>query len=262
MTLATLQQDFMAHVLDEERLLPHDWNPRMGEGLAIYRNAYRARLIDALRESFPKTVLWVGDEAFEQAAAHHLIEHPPRGWTLDLVGDGFVGTLEGLFANDPDVADLAWLEWAMHLTFTAPDCDPLDVAGFAEVTHDFGEDEWAGMRLTFVPSFHHRKVSSDCTALWWALDRGEPFATAPQAASPMHCLVWRDGLIPVFTPVTAQEGDSLKRVEHGASFGEICAMLAEDLPADQAAADAGAMLGRWIGHGIVGQVSTGLPPVT
>ncbi|WP_273773331.1 DNA-binding domain-containing protein, partial [Brucella intermedia] len=62
MSLAALQQEFMGQVLGEERPLPPHWDARMAEGLAIYRNAYRSRLIDALRDTFPKTVQWVGDE--------------------------------------------------------------------------------------------------------------------------------------------------------------------------------------------------------
>ncbi|QUT07599.1 putative DNA-binding domain-containing protein [Sphingobium phenoxybenzoativorans] len=259
MSLAALQQEFMGHVLDEERPLPRHWDARMGEGLAIYRNAYRTRLIDALRETSPKTALWVGDEAFAQAAAHRLILHPPQGWTLDLIGEGFVETLEELFAADPDVADLAWLEWAMHLAFTAPDCPPMDAAGFAEATSDFGEEDWATMRLAFMPSLHVRAVSRDCGALWRALEREEPPANAPLPESPMHCIVWREGLEPVFAQVPARDGNHLAAMRAGSSFGEICAALAEELPADQAAAEAGAMLGDWIGRGIVQGVSSGLP---
>lgn len=255
MSLAALQHEFMGHVLEEERPLPPHWDARMAEGLAIYRNAYRARLIDALRETFPKTAQWAGDEAFAQAAAHHLILHPPRGWTLDLIGEGFVGTLEDLFASDPDVADLAWLEWAMHLAFTASDCTPVDAARFAEATRGFGEEDWAQMRLVFVPSLQGRAVSSDCVALWQALGREEPPALVFTPEVSMHCIVWREEMEPVFTLATAPEGACLARMRAGASFGELCVGLAETMPPDQAAGEAGAMLGRWIARGFVLGVS-------
>jgi len=255
MSLAALQQEFMGQVLGEERPLPPHWDARMAEGLAIYRNAYRSRLIDALRDTFPKTVQWVGDETFAQAAAHHLILHPPSGWTLDLIGAGFVGTLEELFAGDPDVADLAWLEWAMHLAFTASDCTPMDAARLAEATQGFGEADWADMRLSFAPSLYTRPVSSDCGALWRALGGEEPPASAPALETPMHCIVWREDLAPVFALVAAQAGDCLGRMRGGASFGALCAGLAESMPPDQAAGEAGAMLGGWLARGIVLGVS-------
>lgn len=259
MRLAALQQEFMAQVMDEDRPLPGGWDHRMGEGLAIYRNAYRARLVDALRETFPKTAQWVGDEAFAQAAGHYLILHPPTSWTLDMAGEAFVETLADLFASDPDVADLAWLEWAMHLAFTAPDHTPMDAAGFTTATSAFGEDDWANMRLRFVPSLRIRALRSDCAALWQALDQEEPPATAAEPASPMHCIVWRDGLDPVFTLVPARNGHCLMHMRADSSFGDMCAALAEAMPADQAAAEAGTMLGGWIGRGIVLDVSSSLP---
>lgn len=43
-----------------------------------------------------------------------------------------------LFTNDPDAAELAWLEWAMHLSLTALDTESLDAAGFGEVTTGIG----------------------------------------------------------------------------------------------------------------------------
>ena len=54
MNLAEIQQEFMAHILGEDRRLPPHWNVRMGDGLEIYRNAYRTRLVDAMRETFPR----------------------------------------------------------------------------------------------------------------------------------------------------------------------------------------------------------------
>lgn len=257
MTLAALQQEFMAHVLEEDRPLPSRWDARMGDGLAIYRNAYRNRLMDALRETFPKTALWAGDEAFAQAAAHHLIAHPPCGWTLDLAGEGFVETLERLFANDPDVADLAWLEWTMHLAFTAPDCPALDAVGFGQATQGFRGGDWTELRLVFVPSLYQRGVSRDCTAIWRALERQEPPSSAPLFALPMHCIVRREDLSPVFWIVPAREGRALAGMLGGGSFGQLCAALAEELPGDEAAAEAGAMLGRWIPQGIVRAVLSG-----
>jgi hypothetical protein len=247
----------MGHVLEEDRPLPDGWDARVAAGLAVYRNAYRARLIDALAETFPRTQQWLGKEIFDAAAAHHLIVHPPTSWTLDMAGDGFVETLAELFVSDPEVPDLAWLEWAMHLAFTAGDCEPLDAASFAASTVGFDEDDWADMRLTFVPSAHVREVRSDCAALWQALRRDEAPAAAPMLDNPLHCLVWREGLAPVFTLVPEIEGTTIASMRDGASFGDICASLAGSKPADEAAHAAGAMLGQWLARGLVAEVIPG-----
>lgn len=261
MNLAALQQEFMRHVLAEDRPLPGGWDARMGAGLAIYRSAYRARLVDALAETFPRTRQWLGEALFDTAAAHHLILHPPASWTLDMAGDRFAETLVELFANDTEVPDLAWLEWAMHLAFASCDCEPLDPAGFAAATAAFGEEDWDAMRIGFVPALYIRKVRSDCAALWQALGqalgRGEAPAAAPMLGEASYCLVWREGLAPVFALAPLQEGDILVSMCGGASFGEVCARLNGAMPPEEAATTAGGMLGQWLARGLI----AGLTPV-
>jgi len=251
MSLAAQQRHFMAQVLEEGHPLPPGWSERMGQGLNIYRNAYRSRHIEALRETFPKTAQWSGEESFVQAAAHHLITRPPCGWTLDLVGEGFVATLEGLFARDPDVADLAWLEWAMHLAYTARDDAGMDVAAFAEATASFGEDDWQGLRLAFSPSLHLRVTGTDCAALWQALARDDSPQVMPVLDAPHCCLVWREGFDPVFRMTPHGEGLCLAMMREGGTFGEVCELLARNRPPEDAANSAGAMLGQWLAAGLI-----------
>lgn len=255
MTLAMLQQQFLAAVVAEDQPLPDGWDGRMAAGIAIYRHAYRARLVEALTETFPRTAQWVGEASFAQAVAHHVILHPPCDWTLDMAGRGFDATLADLFANDPEVADLAWLEWAMHRAYTAADRAPLDADGFAAATRGFGEEDWASMRLDFVPSLHRRAVLSDCGALWQAMARGETLATVAAGVDGTQCIVWRDGLTPAFLLVPVEEGCCLSEMMCGQSFGEICAVLGKKAAPEEASAAAGAMLGRWLSLGLVSGVS-------
>ncbi len=66
------QDEFFACLLDDGAPLPPGWDARSAAGMAVYRNAYRTRLIDVLRNTFERTARLVGDDAFSQAAAHHL----------------------------------------------------------------------------------------------------------------------------------------------------------------------------------------------
>lgn len=253
MMLAALQRAFMSHVLAEDRPLPSAWDGRMRAGLDVYRHAYRTRLVDALRETFELTAKWAGEEPFRAAAAHYLISEPPTGWTLDRLGDGFVARLEMLFTGDPDVADLAWLEWAMHCAFTAPDRQPLDPVGFARATTGFAEDDWPAMTLGFVPSLQLREVATDCASLWRLLKQAGSASSQP-LPEPAACLVWREGFSPVFRLTGHVEGGCLEKMLEGARFEEICSDLAEAVGDETAATDAGAMLRRWIEFGLIASV--------
>lgn len=255
--LAARQQEFMAHVLDDERALPGGWTARHAAGMDIYRNAYRARLVDALRDTYERTATYVGEDTFRQAAAHHVITHPPHSWTLDAAGDGFPDTLAELFAEDPEVAELGWLEWAMHEAFVAADAKVLDPASFGDATSLFQEEDWAAMRLTFLPDTVQRPVQHDTGKLWRAIHDEDGGAVEYRLDEALALVVWRENLKPVFMQVDAAEGRAMGMMLSGASYGDMCAELVDMLGEEQAAAKAGAMLGRWLHNGLIADVSKG-----
>lgn len=251
MSLAAKQQAFMAAILDDEAPLPGGWSARHGAGLAIYRNNYRSALVEALAATYERTLKWVGEESFRRAAAHHLILHPPGGWTIDDAGAGFERTLAELFAKDPEVAELAALEWAMHRAFVAADAAPLAAADFAAQTAEFGEEEWGALGFAFVPGTAVLAVGHDIGALWSALG-AEPFAAPDLALAEAHRLiVWREGLRPVFRLADMAEGEALAAAQGGSNFGDLCAGLVERLGPDEGVARAGALLGRWLQDGLI-----------
>lgn len=252
MSLLASQQAFMAQILDDEVPAPTAWTRRHAAGMQIYRNAYRARLVDALRDTFERTARWVGEDAFRQAAAHHLITSPPNSWTLDDAGQGFAETLAGLFPGDPEVAELAWLEWSMHSAFVAADAIVLDAAAFGEATASFGEADWAGFGLGFLPGMAQREMRHDILEMWQeTAGEGTVERAAQPLAEPKHCVVWREGFKPVFMLLDDCEGASLAAMRGGASYGECCELLVERIGDERALARAGEMLARWIGEGLI-----------
>jgi hypothetical protein len=251
MSLAARQKAFMAAILDDEASLPEGWGARHAAALEVYRNNYRASLVEALAVTFERTQAWVGEESFRRAAAHHVIAHPPGSWTIDAVGEGFDATLAELFANDLEVAELAALEWAMHRAFVAGDAAPLAVADFAARTAGFSEDDWAGLGFAFTPGAALLSVAHDVGALWNAL-KDEEF-TAPEIglAAPHALLVWREGLRPVFRLMEEADGAALALALGGGNFGDICAALVERLGPEEGVARAGALLGQWLQDGLL-----------
>ncbi|MXO97220.1 hypothetical protein GRI34_12405 [Erythrobacter aquimaris] len=250
-TLAERQAEIMASLLDEDRPLPANLGRRHEAGLQIYRNNYRTALVEALRSTFERTERLVGEASFARAAAHHLITTPPSSWTLDLAGCGFADTCADLFPHDREVAELAWLEWAMHLSFVARDSSPTNLAGFAQATAEFGPADWEGLVLRFAPGIDLRTVHHDLKALWSSLNEGEGEADIVPLDTPATVIVWREAERPVFLAVTQAEGDALASMIAGASYGQACAAMAEALGQEQAVETAGAMLGRWLGEGLV-----------
>jgi len=220
MTLAVLQRAFLAEIAADDAL------PPSSTGMAIYRNAYRGRLSDALASGFERTQRWVGEQAFEQAAAHYILSHPPRRWTLDLFGEAFPDILAGLFAGDPEVAELAWLEWHLQQAFAARDAPVLTAQDLAQAS--FGEGDWARLCFSPAPGFAAREVRSDVTALWPLLKDEAAPAHVAALPKPGWLVVWRHDLSPHYRLFEPGEGAALVALANDATFGDVAASIGAD----------------------------------
>lgn len=235
MTLLAAQRAFVAEIAAD------DDAPPSSLGMAIYRNAYRGRLADALAVSFERTRRWVGEEMFELAATHYILTHPPQSWTLDAYGTDFPGTLAELFAEDAEVPELAWLEWHMQQAFAAADRDTLTGEALAAAQPD-----WEQLRLAPAAGLVWRDVNHDLAALWHGLtDRSALAVTEPAVL-----LVWRKDLSPHFRLLGTDEFAALKPLLDGASFGEAASQLGEtDLPRF------GKWFAQWLNEGLFSAVA-------
>jgi hypothetical protein len=250
MSLLALQRAMRDEILatDDQAVSPP-------AGLEIYRNAYRNRLLEALRTSFEKTCQYVGGEAFDTAACHHIILGPPTSWTLDDYGADFDLTLAELFAEDPEVAELAWLEWHMQRAFGSVDADPLDAAKL--MAGDLGMADWDRASFALVPSFAMRTIRTDCAALWQTLADGEELPTEREHPTIGQLIVWRNGMVPHFRVADPVEGEALSLITTGHEFGSLCASFAQELGPDAALTQAGGLLVRWLQDGLIASVSVG-----
>jgi Putative DNA-binding domain len=242
MSLLELQRTMREHILADD-----DAASQPSPGMAVYRSAYRNRLLDALTTRYERTQKWVGEESFTAAACHHVILTPPSSWTLDHYGADFPVTLEALFAEDPEVAELAWLEWHMQQAFAAPDCAVLDAAALAELA----AGDWDSAMFALVPGFAARELRTQIVALWQALGEHDEPSAPPALDEPAGLIVWRKGLAPHYRQVDLQELGALRAIADGRTFGSICDEMAETSGPEAAVARLGAMLGQWLSDGLL-----------
>jgi Putative DNA-binding domain len=254
--LAERQEAFLASILDENAPVPVGWGNSQAAGMAVYRGNYRSALMGALAEIFERTALCVGPQAFAQASINHAIAYPPTGWTIDEAGEGFDETCAKLFPDRPEVAELAWLEWTMLDLATAPNVTPLTAEDFAAASANFGDEDWGALRLQLQPRAKARLVGHDLETLWRAIGAGdEPPNTSLE--NPVACIVSRDSERPTFTLLEADHVPAFEAMQGGASYGELIAVLLGDNEAPSpedihsAAMRAGAMLGAWLGEGLI-----------
>lgn len=256
--LARLQSDFQSYVLGTDAdLVPaivsavREQNGfAASERLAIYHNAYRSRLRQALAECYDKTWSYIGDAMFAELATAYIDAHPSRHPNLRWFGDRFAAFAAQRHPDYPFIAELATLEWSLGLAFDAADTAPLTMAGLAQVA----PDRWDALRFALHPSARLFDVEWNTVAMWqaFAADTAPP---DPQALEQPVCwLVWRLADQPHFRSLSALEAVALRRIAAGDDFGAVCATCASAGAGEDATAQMAGFLQTWLSQGVLAAI--------
>lgn len=200
------------------------------ERVGIYTRMFIDRQVDALRETFPKTVAAVGDPAFYELASQYLRAHPSTHPDLGQVGHSFAA-----FLQRADLADLARLEWARAEVFEAAPAQSLTAADFAALARD--PVEFAHRRVHAIPAVRLLDLDYDIDPLW----DGGAKAAMPQRS---HVVVWRAGFEVFHAAVDGSEAAALRLAIEGAPLGDICGALADPARAVE-------VLQSWLDEGFI-----------
>lgn len=250
--LLPLQARFQQHMLgaaDATALLAGPVE-RRALGLAIYANAYRQRLVEALADAFAKTRELLGAEAFEAAALHYINENPPETRNLRWFGAGFATHLRGVFPAQAVVAELAQLDWALRQAFDGPDSPVLVAADLAGVA----PDDWAHLQLVPVPTTTLLRFAHNTVALWQSIDDETEAPAIVQAELAVDWLVWRKELQPHFRSLHPVEAELLRAMLGGAGFAQACEQAQSGTDED-CTGHIGSSLRQWLEDGVLSAVS-------
>jgi len=255
MSLRELQERFQLQLLRGDAALdvPIADRPPLTpvERFAIYRNAYGARLTDALKANYPKLHLVLGDEVFRQAAAGYIAAHPSTTRSIRWFGAQLPDHLARTapFSAQPALAELARFEWALSECFDAADAPVLSRADLARTA----PEDWGALRFIFHPSLRTLSLGWNTVSIWKALDAA-PEAAAPlpvKAAEAGTWLLWRQQFQNRFRSIDGAEATALAWAMDGASFAQVCEQLARLLPEDQVPMTAATLLANWADSGLL-----------
>lgn len=241
MTMATIQNEFCDALRDAPSLIASRISTRSQHGLAVYRNNYEAQLRDCLGDLYERTWSYIGDDSFYEATVFHRGQRPPKSWTLDRYGDDFDLSVAALYPDDPDVPELAWIEWALRRVFSGPDAAAPAlrlVGGATEPT------------LALHPTVLLRPVVTNAAAIWSGLGEGAP-PEAQRLSAPTAILVWRNELVPQFRSVMGDELVMLTQLVDGETFDEACDAMFGDQDPQRVLAQFQATLGQWLAEGVL-----------
>ncbi|MES3024308.1 MAG: DNA-binding domain-containing protein [Pseudomonadota bacterium] len=247
MTLAELQNDFQSWLVGASELAAGRLGPNAAAGLSVYQNNYRAQLVGCLEQAFPQLRRWIGEDAFLHAAITHIDSHPPHAWTLDAYAADFGATLRAQYPDNPDLHELAWIEYALAEAFVAPDAAPLAAASLAAV-------DWDAAGLVLAPSFMQHAATTNAHDIWSALSDELQAPEGEMLDEPGGLVVWRRGYVSCLRQVDALEHAALMHLKENGSFAALCDLLVARLGDADGVAKAGALLANWLASDLISSI--------
>jgi hypothetical protein len=213
--------------------------------LKLYAEAYVARLRETLEETYPALAAALGEDAFDELARSYVAAHPSRQPLLRAFGGELPGHLRKI-GGPAWHADLAALEWARCNAFDGP--NPPLVVNMRTVAA-LGPSAIGTLRLKLIEAQHLVFVEHAVEMAW--TDALDGHAVVAPRRAPGLLFVWRRGLEVFHRRVDEVESGLLGAAVTGLSFAELCDRLARDFDEEEAPRRAGALLGRWIGDGLL-----------
>jgi hypothetical protein len=244
MNLATFQARFREWLVTGDEADAAAFGDGATAGLNVYQNNYRVQLMGCLEVSYPLLRRFIGDEAFRAASITHIDAHPPRGWTLDHYGADFADTLRSLYPQNPDLDELAWIEWMLGEAFVAADTEPMAPDALADI-------DWDHARLVLSPSLRVRHATTNADDVWIALRDGEAGVESEMLAGPEGLVIWRRDHVSRLRRADAIETAALLSLAADTGFGSLCETLVGLQGEEAGIQRAGQLLADWLGAGIV-----------
>lgn len=254
LSLGELQQCMAGYILDlpakdqtpltELIRTPPGADP--AQRLGIYHHAYRARLAEVLAESFEKTHLYMGSEQFERDAMAFAVSHPPRVRNLGRYGAEFVDYLGALYPANPELRELAQLDWDLRTTFDGPDTPALDAAAASADA----ATRWLHRAQALHPSLTLRTITTNIVQIWRAIDEDVDVPPVQQHDTPHTLMVWRKALQPHFQTLEPDQALFIQALANGSSIDATCT----DLAGSEALSDPQQLAGwlrEWLDEGLL-----------
>jgi hypothetical protein len=252
-SLTALQRAFQDYILFgadgiAERIEPG----RLGNHqrrLAIYRDGYRLRLVEALGTDFDALVATIGKQAFGDARRAYIEATPSVFRNVRWYGAGLATFLRNQppWREQPWLADIAHFEWTLTLAFDAADAPHVRFEDLAALP----ADAWGELGLRLHPSVQMIELRANAAAIRMAVENATPPPEPELAADAVTWLVWRKDLSPHFRSLSEPEAATLRAAAEGSSFPALCAGLCEWFAPEEVAGVAAGWLRSWVDEQLI-----------
>ena len=283
-----LQTDFQTYLLKggKHMLARVTGTPKVSAEtrLAIYYDAYRLRLLEALDSNYPVLHVWLGDDEFQKLGLLYLRDNPSAHFSIRYFGHRLPEYLASEEFNDrPYLAEMAAFEWAISAAFDSEDGRITQIEDMGAVP----PEAWPDMRLQLHASVQRLDLKWNVPVIWKTIQenlqaekqadscRGEAsnmpskhsenqdspeyisHVPPPEAVDyPQAWLVWRQDLRNYFRSLSVDEAWALDAVRGGETFASVCEGLCEWIDPQHVAPHAAGLMKQWIADGMICGIKT------
>ncbi|MBA4016696.1 MAG: hypothetical protein C0483_05865 [Pirellula sp.] len=202
------------------------------ERVAVYAQAYWARLLECLREEFPVLRATVGEEAFDGLAVGYLIAHPSTSYTLGRLSETFPEYLRSTIAADSGVdpfselvVDLARLERAANDVFDASGGETLGFLTVQQLDRVAPEQRGA-LNLALLPTVRLLSFHTNVNDFFTAMRTSAESAPTPEICRTFVALTRRDYIVRRLS-LTEMQYELLTAIATGQSLSDALRIVCE-----------------------------------
>lgn len=182
-----------------------------------YQGNQRAHWLSALSNAYPVMKLLLGEEFFTGVVNEYGLRFPMQNTDLNHFGDQFAQFLQEYeeLAQYPYFADMARLEWALHLAYYAPDAEAVTVQDIAGLT----AQELDARQFRLHPASRLLETNWPVDLIWFA-HKTDPVQEFDSAAQVRYLLVARPQWAGQVIALSAAEYHALRMLEAGSHLGD------------------------------------------
>jgi hypothetical protein len=256
MNLLRTEQSFQNGLLSRSEDILRDVRGNAREGaetmFGVYRNAYWARLVESLGTDFPGLKALAGDQVFDRMARAYIAKHPSQHPSIRWAGRKLADFLaaEAPYQGDPWFADMARFDWALAFAFDAPDAPAAGLADLIGVPPEF----WGSVRLQFHPTLDVFRIATPVDEARPRLIEDGGVALDRSARCERAVIAWRIDYDVKFRAIDLLELAAMQMMRDGATFGDMCELVAREADAESAPLRAAQILQGWLEWGSVAAV--------
>lgn len=249
--LADLQQAFQSAVLDLSVTTPdfiiNTKTASSNNRFKVYTDAYRLRLVDAMKSDYPALNEYLGEVAFDVLGRAYIDVSPSDQFSVRWFGRHLPNFLETTlpYKGRHFLKELAIFEWALSEAFDAPESNSVDYKCLATIEPTV----WPSLQIQFHPSLRRINLHWNAPQVWQASNQKKSLPLCEMNSTIQAWIIWRQNLKVLFRSLNMPQAFALDTFMQGHCFSEVCTGLTQWMDEEQVVINAAGYLNAWLHDG-------------